>query len=104
MAARLSRSTEIWTLARDLRLKVKTDLTDAIREYCEKRVAHIIHVVTDCSSKPVLQDPIKDPARLPWHEVTKVAHYYLSVDAMTQPMEVHEEPAPYGGDKGRRLE
>ena len=26
-----------------------------------------------------------DPARLDWHEVTKVAHYYLTVDAMTQP-------------------
>lgn len=41
-----------------------------------------------------------------WHEaclpkprrrqVTKVAHYYLSVDAMTRPMQVREDSIPYG--------
>jgi len=41
-----------------------------------------------------------DPARLDWHEVTKVAHYYLSVDAMTRPMEVRERPPDYGGSDG----
>ena len=41
---------------------------------------------------------IRDPARLNWHEVTKVAHYYLSVDAMKRPMQVRETPYPYGGD------
>src|SRR5206468_1773791 len=25
---------------------------------------------------------VKDPARFPWHAVTKVAHYYLSVEEM----------------------
>jgi len=44
-----------------------------------------------------LQEPIRDPARLDWHEVTKVAHYYLSVDAMTRPMQVREGTPPYGG-------
>ncbi|PXF55853.1 MAG: hypothetical protein C4B58_14520 [Deltaproteobacteria bacterium] len=34
--------------------------------------------------------------RFEWHEVTKVAHYYLSVNAMTQPMMVREDEAPYG--------
>ena len=34
---------------------------------------------------PRLEEPIKDPARFPWHEVTKVAHYWLEVDAMTAP-------------------
>jgi len=33
-----------------------------------------------------LQEPVKDPARFPWHEVTRVTHYWLSVDAMTRPM------------------
>jgi len=33
--------------------------------------------------KPVLHEPIKDPARFPWHEVTNVQHYWLQVDAMT---------------------
>ena len=44
------------------------------------------------------------PARFPWHEVTKVDHYYLAVDAMTQPMKVKEsEPPPYGsGDESER--
>lgn len=41
---------------------------------------------------------VKDPARLEWHEVSKVAHYYLSVNAMTRPMQVWEDEAPY--DKG----
>jgi hypothetical protein len=33
---------------------------------------------------------------LPWHEVKKVDHYYLSIDALTQPMRVKESPIPYG--------
>ena len=40
--------------------------------------------------------PIKDPARLRWHEVIKVSHYYLSVDAITGTMQVRENPKPYG--------
>jgi len=39
---------------------------------------------------------IKDPARLEWHEVKKVAHYYLAGNAMTEPMQVKEESAIYG--------
>jgi len=49
------------------------------------------------ATKPTLQEPVKDPARLDWHEVTKVAHYYLSVNAMTRPMQVQEDEASYGG-------
>jgi hypothetical protein len=73
----------------------------------DRRDCYWLYVVTNCSpteasakagsSKPVLQDPIKDPARFAWHEVTKVAHYYLSVDAMTQPMKcVNLLPLPTG--------
>jgi len=47
-------------------------------------------------SQPNLQDPIKNPARFPWHEVKKVDHYYLSVDALTQPMRMKEPPSSYG--------
>jgi len=32
-----------------------------------------------------LQEPIRDPARFPWHQVIKVQHYWLEVDAMTSP-------------------
>ncbi len=71
----------------------------------EKRVAedrrdcYWLYVVTDCKSEPQLQNPIKDPARLQWHEVKKVDHYYLSIDAVTQPMRVREESVPYGDQK-----
>ncbi len=61
------------------------------------------------ATKSQLQEPIKDPARFEWHEaclprregprrrqVTTVAHYYLSVDALTKPMQVREESLTYG--------
>jgi superfamily II DNA or RNA helicase len=63
----------------------------------DRRDCYWLYVVTNCSATPQLQEPIKDPARFDWHEVTKVAHYYLSVDAMTRPMQVREEQEPYGG-------
>ena len=34
-----------------------------------------LYVVTDCATAPELQKPIRDPARFPWHEVSKVGHY-----------------------------
>jgi len=39
--------------------------------------------------------PGQTPARFTWHEVTKVAHYWLEVNAMTKPMMVREDEAPY---------
>jgi hypothetical protein len=74
----------------------------------DRRDCYWLYVVTNCSpteaaaeagnAEPVLEDPIKDPARFPWHEVTKVAHYWLEVDALTKPMQVREpEAPPYGG-------
>jgi len=53
-------------------------------------------VVTNCGSEAQLQEPIEEPARLEWHEVTKVAHYYLSVDAMPRPVQVRENHPGYG--------
>ena len=48
----------------------------------------------------VLLNPIKDPERFEWHEVKKVDHYYLSINAVTQPMQVREKDIPYGdGEK-----
>jgi hypothetical protein len=63
----------------------------------DRRDCYWLYVVTNCNTKPQLQEPIKDPARFEWNEVIKVAHYYLSIDAMTQPMQVKEDIAPYGG-------
>lgn len=65
----------------------------------DRRDCYWLYVVTDCDIKPKLQEPIKDPARFEWNVVTKVSHYYLSVDAMTQPMQVKEDIAPYGEQK-----
>lgn len=69
----------------------------------ERRVAedrpdcYWLYVVTGCKGEPKLQEPIKNPARLQWHEVTKVSHYYLSVDTITGTMQVRENTEPYGG-------
>ncbi|MGH7774947.1 MAG: protein NO VEIN domain-containing protein [Candidatus Binatia bacterium] len=61
----------------------------------DRRDCYWLYIVTNCNSESKLQEPIKDPARFPWHEVKKVEHYYLSVDALTQPMQVREKPEQY---------
>ena len=43
-----------------------------------------LYVVTNCAAEPVLQEPILNPARFEWHEVSKIQHYWLQVDAITQ--------------------
>ena len=59
-----------------------------------------LYIVTNCANTPELQEPIKAPARFPWHEVSKVAHYYLDVDSLKQPMVAQERDALRGdGDK-----
>lgn len=63
----------------------------------DRRDCYWLYVVTNCASQPTLQDPIKDPARFPWHEVTQVAHYWLELNAVTQPMQVREDSPPFGG-------
>jgi len=65
----------------------------------DRRDCYWLYIVTNCDAQPTLHEPVKDPARLKWHEVTKVAHYYLSVDAIRKPMEVGEDSRPYGGGK-----
>ena len=55
-----------------------------------------LYVVTNCADVPELQEPIRNPARFPWHEVTKVQHYWLNVNALKQPMEVREGKGHYG--------
>ena len=55
----------------------------------EKRVAedrpdcYWLYVVSSCKSEsPVLNEPILNPAKMPWVEVKKVAHYYLTLSAI----------------------
>ncbi|MCI0423316.1 MAG: DUF3883 domain-containing protein [Acidobacteria bacterium] len=62
----------------------------------DRRDCFWLYIVTNCNVEPVLQEPIKDPARFPWHEVVKVQHYWLEVNAMTKPMQVRERREPYG--------
>ena len=61
----------------------------------DRRECYWLYVVTDCNTTPTLQEPIKDSARFDWHEVKKVDHYWLSVNALTKPMQVREEAGPY---------
>ncbi|MBI2857230.1 MAG: DUF3883 domain-containing protein, partial [Chloroflexi bacterium] len=65
----------------------------------DRRDCYWLYVVTDCGTKAQLQEPVRDPARFPWHEVSKVAHYWLEVNAVTRPMQVQEQSAPYGDIK-----
>jgi len=56
----------------------------------EKRVAedrpecYWLYVVTNCSTEPTLQEPVKDPARLKWHEVRKVQHYWIDCSQLAR--------------------
>ncbi len=41
-----------------------------------------LYIVTNCKAEPKLEPPVKDPARFPWQEITKVEHYRLNVDQL----------------------
>jgi superfamily II DNA or RNA helicase len=43
----------------------------------DRRDCYWLYVVTHCNTTPRLREPIRDPARLDWVEVTKVAHYRI---------------------------
>jgi hypothetical protein len=62
----------------------------------DRRDCYWLYVVADCRGTPRLHE-VRDPARFPWHEVTRVEHYWLEVDALRQPMQVREPEEPYGG-------
>jgi superfamily II DNA or RNA helicase len=62
----------------------------------DRRDCYWLYVVTDCESTPRLREPVADPARLEWQEVTKVAHYSLSVSALTRTPPRRDEPRPEG--------
>jgi hypothetical protein len=61
----------------------------------DRRDCYWLYVVTDCNASARLEEPVRDPARLQWNEVTKVAHYYLAVNALTTPMQLQEKDAQY---------
>ena len=59
----------------------------------DRRDCYWLYIVTNCAAEPVMQEPVQDPAKFPWHEVSKVQHYWLQVDAMTKPMKQGEKDA-----------
>ena len=74
-------------------------LTPNERRIAEDRTDYYwLYVVTNCASEPTLQDPVPNPASFDWHEVKKVQHYRLSVNAMTQPMTVREGRLGYDSE------
>ncbi len=48
----------------------------------DRRDCYWLYVVTNCADEPVLRDPVRDPARFDWKEVSKVQHYWLNVGAL----------------------
>ncbi len=77
--------------------------TDRVIEMCQKHGAappvfqekQGFCVVMNCATKPTFQEPMRDPARFEWHEVSKVQHYWLEVNAMTKPMTAREGKSRY---------
>ena len=55
-----------------------------------------LYVVTNCASDPVLREPILNPARFQWHEITKVQNYSMQVDAMAKSAAPQLGSAPPG--------
>lgn len=62
----------------------------------DRRDRYWLYVVTNYRAEPRLEEPVEDPARFPWHEVTKVACYYLPVNALSQSTQPCEPPAEDG--------
>ena len=53
------------------------------RVAADRRDCYWLYVVTDCKSgQPVMREPIRDPGRFHWHEITKIEHYRLSVEQL----------------------
>jgi SNF2 family DNA or RNA helicase len=63
----------------------------------DRRDCYWLYIVTNCAAEPTLQEPIRDPARFPWHEVKKVQHYWMEVDNMIKPMTTKPDSPPRGG-------
>ena len=61
----------------------------------DRRDCYWLYIVTNCAADPILQQPIQDPARIQWREVSKVQRYWLQVDALTEPMAVWEDTPQY---------
>jgi len=63
----------------------------------DRRDCYWLYVVTNCDVSPHL-DAIRDPASRPWHAITKVDHWTLSVNALKHPTEIREGAGPPYGE------
>ena len=48
----------------------------------DRRECYWLYVVTNCAAEPILQEPIKDPAKFVWHEVVKIQHYWMDTGTL----------------------
>ena len=77
MAQAETRHTELLA-RRERRRQELQQLTPNERRVAEdRRDCYWLYVVTHCNATPQLREPIRDPARLQWVKVTKVAHYRI---------------------------
>jgi hypothetical protein len=60
-----------------------------------------LYVVTERNRTSRLREPFIDAAWFHLHEVTKVTHYRLEVNAMIRPTQVGEDETAYGERKFR---
>jgi hypothetical protein len=54
-----------------------------------------LYVVFHCATTPSL-NTICDPGQLDWQPIVKVEHYLLKQDSLKRPVELKEDPIPYG--------
>ena len=48
----------------------------------DRRDCYWLYIVTNCKVAPQLLNPVKDPIRFQWNEVSKVAHYFISIGTL----------------------
>ncbi len=56
---------------------------------------YYLYVVLHCATSPSL-NVLQDPATLDWQPIVKVEHYRLKQDSIKHPVELKEDPPPYG--------
>jgi len=101
--------TSLDTISGELRLIEIKGIAGSTGTVCltpnEKRVAedradcYWLYVVTRCKTdSPLLNEPIPNPARMPWHEVKKIDHYFLTLSDISR---ASTEPHFYPENGGR---
>jgi hypothetical protein len=55
-----------------------------------------LYVVFHCATQPSL-NRLRDPAMLDWQPIVKIEQYRLRQDSIARPVDLREEPSPYGG-------